>query len=341
MYYAMAETKLIFKDNKSLKRIIAGPKPFFNASSILLFGDLKGRKIFMYDPDNFLNFYNGDSTRCITDPFMYNDLISFYSQLCTIYKLRGDQNSYNECYVELKGIETDRLAIQYQADKSLGSWFNWRLNQFLQLFCDFGTNPVKSLIISMYVILCFAAYYFFSYSEWDKINREFIMRQHLQLMTYLGSNKTLEAMYMENQEERLNMYGTYEKEIKESKKSAPWFMRFLGQRLFAFSIFKYNLIRWFYRRIDILKGTWNELKPRQKAFRGPLLFSGMLIYSSYLIGVKLINSAILSLNAFSTLGFGDIPVTGISRYVAIMEGFLGWFLLSIFSVTLISQIIQS
>jgi hypothetical protein len=56
--------------------------------------------------------------------------------------------------------------------------------------------------------------------------------------------------------------------------------------------------------------------------------------------VRAINSLTLSLNAFSTLGFGEIPVLGAARYVAVVEGFLGWFLLSIFSVSLISQILQ-
>jgi hypothetical protein len=47
-----------------------------------------------------------------------------------------------------------------------------------------------------------------------------------------------------------------------------------------------------------------------------------------------------SLNAFSTLGFGEIPVRGVAKYLAIVEGFIGWFLLSIFSVSLVSQILQ-
>ncbi|HHZ65452.1 MAG TPA: hypothetical protein EYN38_09000 [Flavobacteriales bacterium] len=47
------------------------------------------------------------------------------------------------------------------------------------------------------------------------------------------------------------------------------------------------------------------------------------------------------MNTFTTLGFGEIPVKGIGRYIAILEGFLVWFLLSIFSVSLISQILQN
>lgn len=61
----------------------------------------------------------------------------------------------------------------------------------------------------------------------------------------------------------------------------------------------------------------------------------------YLGFIRALNSTTLSINAFSTLGFGAIPVKGVSRYITILEGFLGWFLLSIFSVSLISQMIQN
>jgi hypothetical protein len=66
---------------------------------------------------------------------------------------------------------------------------------------------------------------------------------------------------------------------------------------------------------------------RSKTFM-KLLVSAML---------ALLNAFTLSLNSFVTLGFGEIPTKGIARYVTIAEGFLGWFLLTLFSVALISQ----
>ena len=55
--------------------------------------------------------------------------------------------------------------------------------------------------------------------------------------------------------------------------------------------------------------------------------------------LSLINALMLSLNAFVTLGFGTIPTTGLARYVCIIQGFIGWFLLSIFTVALINQVL--
>ena len=52
-----------------------------------------------------------------------------------------------------------------------------------------------------------------------------------------------------------------------------------------------------------------------------------------------LNAFSLSLNAFVTLGFGSIPIKGVGKYICIIQGFMGWFLLSIFTVTLINQIL--
>jgi hypothetical protein len=53
--------------------------------------------------------------------------------------------------------------------------------------------------------------------------------------------------------------------------------------------------------------------------------------------ISLVNAITLSLNAFITLGFGNIPTHGVARYFCVLEGFIGWFLLSIFTVALINQ----
>lgn len=75
------------------------------------------------------------------------------------------------------------------------------------------------------------------------------------------------------------------------------------------------------------------IQKNEKGYIKPffVLFLGFL--------VSLLNALTLSLNAFITLGFGNIPTHGIARYVCVLEGFLGWFLLSIFTVALINQVI--
>ena len=55
--------------------------------------------------------------------------------------------------------------------------------------------------------------------------------------------------------------------------------------------------------------------------------------------ISMFNAFILSVNSFVTLGFGRIPTHGVAKYICILEGFLGWFLLSIFIVSLINQVL--
>jgi hypothetical protein len=64
-----------------------------------------------------------------------------------------------------------------------------------------------------------------------------------------------------------------------------------------------------------------------------------IIKTILLLALSLINAITLSLNSFVTLGFGNIPTHGLARYVCIIQGFIGWFLLSLFTVALINQVL--
>ncbi|HYG01356.1 MAG TPA: ion channel, partial [Chryseosolibacter sp.] len=56
-------------------------------------------------------------------------------------------------------------------------------------------------------------------------------------------------------------------------------------------------------------------------------------------GLSFINALTLSVNAYTTLGFGNIPTHGLARYACVIQGFIGWFMLSIFTVALINQVL--
>jgi hypothetical protein len=66
----------------------------------------------------------------------------------------------------------------------------------------------------------------------------------------------------------------------------------------------------------------------------------LLLLLVFDVFVKFLNALTLSINTFTTLGFGEIPTSGIPRYLCILQGFIGWFMLSIFSVALISQLLN-
>ena len=285
--------------------------------------------------------YTHKTDSLISDVDLFNKLNSAYRKFYSMYRTQGDIESANACYKQMKDMETRRYLHLYRQNPSINKWFNWRFNQFLKYFSEYGTNPVQSLIISMWVILIFAAVYFFFYSDWDRINRAFLIKKHRTIMQYFRSEQRLEDFYTENYIEDLKTFAEYKKEMKESKVLVPLFIVLLGKPLYVFSVIKYKLVSCIYRRTELLQGRWIDLKSARKVFVGVTVVVSVLIYLSYLGLIRSLNAITLSINAFSTLGFGAIPVKGASRYITILEGFLGWFLLSIFSVSLISQMLQN
>lgn len=201
---------------------------------------------------NDSTFYNGKNVIDTTTQDEYYALIKIYSQFLRAYKNNGDQESYNDCYIEMKDIQTRKAAFNFKEKPTLNNYFEWKFNRFLKIFCDYGTNPVKSLIFSVYIILFFGFLYFIFPSEG-------------------------------------------------------------------------KIIEW--RRLYL------ALKNRKKHtdFIKKELFTGLK---------QLTNAIALSMNAFVTLGYGEMPARGVARYLAVFEGLTGWLLLSIFSASLISQMLQ-
>lgn len=285
--------------------------------------------------------YTHKTDSLISDVYNFNTLNSSYRKFFSMYRTQGDIESANACYKQLKDMETGKYHHLYRNNPSINTWFNWRFNQFLKYFSEYGTNPVQSLIISMWVILIFAGVYFFFYSDWDGINRAFLIKKHRTIMQYFSSEQRLEDFYTETYIEDFKTFTEYKKEMKESKLLVPLFIVLLGKPLYLFSVIKYKLVSFIYRRTELLQGRWIDLKSARKVFVGVTVVISVLIYLIYLGLIRALNSITLSVNSFSTLGFGTIPVKGASRYITILEGFLGWFLLSIFSVSLISQMLQN
>ena len=89
-----------------------------------------------------------------------------------------------------------------------------------------------------------------------------------------------------------------------------------------------------------MKGSWQELPKSKRIWKSVLLVGAFLIAILYDIFIKMLNALMLSINTFTTLGFGEIPIKGLPRYLAIIQGFIGWFMLTIFSVSLISQLLN-
>ena len=314
--------------------------PITNNHAIMKTYEMDGYININTHPFKSKNFYVGATALEHQDIYTFDELMSLYNKFFHIYRERGDLESANSCYVAMKNVQTSRYKFVYEQKEGLDDWFNWRLNEFLKYFCDYGTSPVKSVIFSLWTILFFAFFYFFFYSSWDKINHQFLIQQHRKLISYFLSKQSLNDFYSDTYKEEFLSYQDYKRDIKKSKK-LPFYIWVFGPLLYWRALFKYRMTKAWFERVDILHTDWFSLRNPQKLWIGVKSIISIIAYISFLLGIKALNSIFLSINAFSTLGFGDIPVQGFSRYIAILEGFIGWFLLSIFSVSLISQILQN
>ncbi len=90
-----------------------------------------------------------------------------------------------------------------------------------------------------------------------------------------------------------------------------------------------------YRRQLAIKQDKMQQKPR-----GRWWYAEWALFISWGVLMRIINAVALSANAFVTLGYGEIQAQGIPRYLAVLQGLIGWFLLAIFSAALIGQVMQ-
>ncbi len=199
----------------------------------------------------------GDEMRGeLKDDVGFSNLINIYKGLHSIFLSRGDLESANACYSEMKQLQGRKLKYEFLNDKSFGKFLRWQLNVLLKIYTNHGTDPGLAVVMSFFVILAFALLYLFFPSEWDteSLNRLLI---------------------------------SYEQFLQRKKKTS--------------------------------------------------LMPILVVMGSVLL--TLVNALTLSINSFVTLGFGRIPTKGFARYLCIIEGFVGWFLLSIFTVSLINQVL--
>lgn len=201
-------------------------------------------------------YYNLFADSSIIDIEIHDNLKSKAYQLLKFYKAQGDLKSYNTLYKDIKIFENKRLKFEYKNEPTFEGWFHWKLNELISAYSDYGTNPAKAVIKSLWVILLFTFFYMFFPSEWDISSKAVIIANFKRIRD------------------------------KNDKTTSP-FLKAIAHLLVSF-----------------------------------------------------INAFTLSINAFITLGFGHIPTKGVARYMTILQGFIGWFLLTIFSVSLISQVLN-
>jgi len=291
-----------------------------------------------------LQFDNTDIDKYITNRYRdkenYEKTLIFYTSFLNHYKNIGSKISYNEIYIELKDLETEYLKQQYKINPSFDTFFTLKINQFLKVFSVYGTKPSKAVIFSLYVILFFALIYLFFPNSWDKHGKNRIIDRYSFFFKYMNRKAGIHEVYLDDQKEELMEYDAFKAMITNSGQTVPKFFKATALPLYKWAISGTKISAAILKRVDIMKGTWQELPPSKRIWKSTLLVGAFLIAVLYDIGVKILNALMLSINTFTTLGFGEIPIKGLPRYLAIIQGFIGWFMLTIFSVSLISQLLN-
>jgi len=295
---------------------------------------VKDYRISLFEPEA-KGFYNGNTLAKIPlDRF--NNLFSSYSIIYNAFRSQGNRFDANRCYVEWKHVETEYLRRMYQNNHDILVYFTYWMNVFLDIFCDYGTNPLKSIYMSAYVLVIFALLYFFLPNRfgYQTLNFYGVMLLYLQ---YIRNPKTLLDQETE-QPKRNEDFQAYLEEISKTK--APWYFKLVS---LPDAILHYGKIRSsraynaFIRKI--LRWKLAE-KPSQRVLANALIFGIVVLFVSQNLFYRALDCLALSINLFTTLGFGNTEVKGLPMYLTVIEGFIGWFLLSFFSLSLISQLIN-
>lgn len=305
--------------------------------------------------NNYINLLSDEEyDKTETEPFVrkYRDTLRYQDSnvyageaalmgsLYRHYRESFDMVSANKTYMQLKDFETKHLEYQFDANPSFDTYFQWKVNQFLKVFSNYGTKPSKAITFSVYVIFVFALFYLFFPNSWDRHGKNRILDRYSFFLKYMDKKAGIHEVYLEGQKEEILAYDEYKKLIKKSDKKVPRFFTATVLPIYKWSVAGTQISTSFLRKIDIMKGTWSDLPKSKRIWKSTLLISAFLLAILYDVFIKVLNALMLSINTFTTLGFGEIPIKGLPRYLAIVQGFIGWFMLTIFSVSLISQLLN-
>ncbi|WP_144894920.1 potassium channel family protein [Lutibacter sp. Hel_I_33_5] len=292
----------------------------------------------MFNNDSILNTYASQYKFQIENSYKFEKRLlgSFYDS----YKSQYDTDFANKVYITLKDLETQRYQYLNKIEPSFKTYFTWKINQLLKVLSAYGTSPSRTIIISIYVIFIFAFIYLFFPNSWDTINRNRLMKRLRFYTRYFRNKESMKEIYQEDMKQDLMSFEEFKVYMNKSQKETPSYFLWLAKPIYYFSSTNYKIISKLFDKTDVLKGKWVDLPKSKKIATS--VFMGLWIFMllCFDVIIKFINALTLSINTFTTLGFGEIPTKGFPRYLSIIQGFIGWFMLSIFSISLISQILN-
>jgi hypothetical protein len=260
--------------------------------------------------------------------------------LYNLYRQQGLISYANGVFVEIKDLETRIFEYDYRQNPTLKGYFDWKMNLFLKRFSAYGTDPVLAIIYAFKVILFFALIYFFFHNDWDILSRSRVQSRLKLFLDYFRRKEGMAAILLEREREDLKELEAFKQDYTNNKKPVPRLFTFMAKVHYRLSKMNIDMQTAYYKRTDIMRDEWGELKPSRKRWTTFVTGTWFMLYLLIGIILKALNAILLSINAFTTLGFGSIPTRGLPRYIVIVQGLIGWVLMTLFSVTLITQLLR-
>jgi hypothetical protein len=291
----------------------------------------------------------GDSRRQVYKAFqdedlgqavLYDELIATYSKFLQIFKFRNNSDWYNACYVEMKDIMTRKAHYDYKRDPILKNYLDWKIKGFLRDFSDYGTDYTKSILYALKVIFWFAiVFFFFPSQEESQLKGKWYWLSD-KAIAYFKQERTLKEWYeTETTSARLPIRHL-KQSLQQARSSLPAVLFFLLRPVYQLEDFLHQLLLQVWQQADLTKGRpWELLSPKEKRWLNVKLGLILASYLAWELFLRALNAFSLSLNSLTTLGYGGFTAQGIVRYLVVLEGLIGWFLLTIFGVSLIGQVL--
>jgi len=340
-----------FLNNTLYRKIIFEQAPNIpSESSTMTYSTIEGRIGSAYPiGDGVLRFnrydnereYRKDQIRPWIDTDVEKNIVPVYNKLLTIYDASADIESYNRCYNQMKKIEKTASKVRFETEHKIIYWFRWKMDHFLEYYNAYGTDPVLSLLNSFYWILGFAIIYIIFPSEDDNLRFHNIQAAIARYVSHFSDQQKQFFTADEIYEKELESIRTMKAQFYAHIERLPPIVSFIGMPFYYLG-YVFTVIK--HRIRSMVKFTiyqdWSEQTQWGRIKTSSIITFNFLGFFIWGLVMRTINSFTLSLNAFVTLGYGEIEAKGIARYFCVVEGLVGWFLLSIFSVSLISQILQ-
>ncbi|MBN2737271.1 MAG: hypothetical protein JXR70_09845, partial [Spirochaetales bacterium] len=254
--------------------------------------------------DLYLNKY------CIENAADFRSESKLLGQFHRKYINDEDIESANKVYIKLKNLQTSRLAYLYSRNPNFKTFFTWKINQFLKIFSAYGTQPARAIIFSLYVILIFAFIYLFFPNSWDSHGKHRIIHRYTFFMKYLNRRQGIHEVYLEDKQSDLLAYEEFKRFIEGSSKKVPQFFIATALPLYKWALSGTRFTATVLSKVDVLKGTWQDVPPGSRWWKMILVIGAFSIAIVYDLMVKILNALMLSINTFTTLGFGEIPMKG-------------------------------